>query len=336
MKKIRYKEIDLLKGYGIVLMILGHIPVNSFFMKTIYLFHMPLFFIASGFLFKKSNQSISELLKKWFLRLILPYFIFSLCGYALWVIEIKPQIGEELIKPLLAILLYNNQDMPITGALWFLSSMLFLYILYYYIFRFIKTEIWRAFMVSGIVLCGYILNYYKIVLPWSIGIGMIGAFFFYIGHLVFLKYHDILRCLERNTNKSLPYLLCVTIIIITYLGIYNGKINMRIGDYGHSFIVFVLVASILTILYLILFNLLIQKGSNYFLLVIIEKIGVNSIIYLGLNEVVINLIASISGKFGIRGFSYKVFCFFACILFIQTLIKVLKKNKNISNLLQIR
>lgn len=336
MRKRRYKEIDLLKGYGIILMILGHVPVTPFFMKIIYLFHMPLFFIASGFLYKESDQPILELIKKWFLRLILPYFLFSLCGYGLWVIEIKPQIGKELIKPLLAILLFNNQDMPITGALWFLSAMLFLYVLYYYIFRFIKIEKWRALTVSVIVLCGYILNFYKIILPWSIGIGMIGASFFYVGHILSLKYQDILGYLEQKINKFLPYLLCIAIIIITYIGIYNGKINMRIGEYGHSFIAFILIASTLTILYLILFNWIIRKRDNNLLLEIIEKIGVNSIIYLGLNEVVINLIASILSKIGISGLSYKVCCFVLCILFIQFLINILKKNKDVSNLLQIR
>lgn len=178
MKDIRYKEIDLLKGYGIILMILGHIPVNPFCMKLIYLFHMPLFFIASGFLYKQSDLPILDLLKKWLKRLIVPYFLFSICGYLLWIIEIKPHSLNELLKPLIAILLYNNRDMPITGALWFLSAIFFIYILFHYLFSVLKTESIRAFVVLVLVLGGYLLNENNVVLPWSINIGMIGTSFF--------------------------------------------------------------------------------------------------------------------------------------------------------------
>lgn len=42
----RYKVIDVIKGYGICLMVCGHSGVP--FTNWIYLFHMALFFIASG------------------------------------------------------------------------------------------------------------------------------------------------------------------------------------------------------------------------------------------------------------------------------------------------
>lgn len=44
----RYKVIDVIKGYGICLMVCGH--SGAPFTNWIYLFHMALFFIASGYL----------------------------------------------------------------------------------------------------------------------------------------------------------------------------------------------------------------------------------------------------------------------------------------------
>lgn len=39
---------DIMRGIGIILMMLGHIPVEGFIYRWIYSFHMPMFFILSG------------------------------------------------------------------------------------------------------------------------------------------------------------------------------------------------------------------------------------------------------------------------------------------------
>lgn len=63
MREIKY---DIAKGLGIILMVAAHanIPAKSF----IYLFHMPLFFIISGYFFKpeycKDLNSLLQFIKK--------------------------------------------------------------------------------------------------------------------------------------------------------------------------------------------------------------------------------------------------------------------------------
>lgn len=49
----RNKIIDVIKGYGICLMVCGH--SGAPFRNLIYLFHMALFFLASGYLWKDRN-----------------------------------------------------------------------------------------------------------------------------------------------------------------------------------------------------------------------------------------------------------------------------------------
>lgn len=49
MTKERISSIDILKGIGIILVMLGHaLPHDSFVRTLIYTFHMPLFFWCSG------------------------------------------------------------------------------------------------------------------------------------------------------------------------------------------------------------------------------------------------------------------------------------------------
>lgn len=73
--------IDIAKGIGIVLVVLAHTQsLDSSISSLIYLFHMPLFFILSGYLLKSHNSSGS--IKKIALhkahRLLLPLFFYML------------------------------------------------------------------------------------------------------------------------------------------------------------------------------------------------------------------------------------------------------------------
>ena len=82
----RIDWIDCVKGLGILLVYIGHcyIPtVNDF----IYSFHMPLFFIVSGFLWDNSKyqqMSIRDFAEKKFKAYIIPYFKMSFICFVIW------------------------------------------------------------------------------------------------------------------------------------------------------------------------------------------------------------------------------------------------------------
>lgn len=51
----RNQTLDILKGVGIILMVIGHSGAPIWLHNTIYSFHMPLFFIASGWFFSEKD-----------------------------------------------------------------------------------------------------------------------------------------------------------------------------------------------------------------------------------------------------------------------------------------
>ena len=79
--KQRIEWLDIMKGTAIILVILGHIfnsmnlfshPINQW----LHLFHMPFFFILSGFLaIKTSSKKLFENIKNKFISLIIPFII---------------------------------------------------------------------------------------------------------------------------------------------------------------------------------------------------------------------------------------------------------------------
>ena len=116
--------LDVLKGFAIVLVVLGHsiqysdidFDSNPVF-RVIYSFHMPLFMFVSGFVsFKNFDGSIKKLVKR-FKSLIIPFwawFVFaSFFSYLLFIFKGGP--APDFVKSLILVLKY-----PDNGGLWFL------------------------------------------------------------------------------------------------------------------------------------------------------------------------------------------------------------------------
>ena len=74
--KKRLGYIDAVKGFGIILVVYAHI-ISGLSSYVIYLFHMPLFFIVSGILFKEPNDKNKFIVGK-VKSLIVPYFSYSI------------------------------------------------------------------------------------------------------------------------------------------------------------------------------------------------------------------------------------------------------------------
>ena len=56
----RIEWIDIARGFAILFVIIGHSLGNyfsSYFANLIYVFHMPIFFVLSGYLYKRKNKT---------------------------------------------------------------------------------------------------------------------------------------------------------------------------------------------------------------------------------------------------------------------------------------
>lgn len=71
----RIVSFDILKGGGILLVILGHIQIPYMLKTVIYSFHMPLFFFVSGCFFRPI--SLREFFAKKTRQLLIPWAFFA-------------------------------------------------------------------------------------------------------------------------------------------------------------------------------------------------------------------------------------------------------------------
>lgn len=81
MERVRY--IDVAKGIGILLVIIGHTFPGSYVQRVCYSFHMPLFFFISGLCYNHSKYDFKRLWKIRMRQLLVPLLLFSVILYAL-------------------------------------------------------------------------------------------------------------------------------------------------------------------------------------------------------------------------------------------------------------
>lgn len=118
----RSRELDILKAFGIFLMIFDHVGWGDLAHTYIQSFHMPLFFIVSGYLWKP-NQSISRIAQRRFKTVMVPYFSFAVLYLLILASVLRAGLTDRsIVLALRAVLLFptDMQNMPFAPALWFL------------------------------------------------------------------------------------------------------------------------------------------------------------------------------------------------------------------------
>jgi acyltransferase len=256
----RLKYIDVAKGIGIILVLIGHIlPTNSIVFKIIYSFHMPLFFIISGFLFDKDKYTLKGLVKKKFKIYIIPYFVISFVCLILFG-------RESIVKYSLGILYsYGNlKYMPNCSPLWFLTCLFLTEI----IFIIILKRSTKPYISIGIcLLLGVIynqtVNYH---LPWNLDVSLFAIGFMYFG-LVIKQY----KLLNRYKHKY-----SIILLIMAYISVeYNSTISLNGRMYGNILLTCI---SGITISFLVLRYSKYLEGNK-----VLKFYGENTLFIMGYN-----------------------------------------------------
>lgn len=184
--KVRDESIDIAKGIGIILMIVGHCSFcfvdYPWVIRGIYSFHMPLFFIISGFFIK---EGLSFQYKKELKRLILPYVVVSL--FVILGQNIRSLFFEKSFDWDICIgALYGsggpvfNWHIPQNTAMWFLLCLFFSRLLFMNVVLRCK-ESNRIWMVVLLMTIGYLCGKF-FWLPFCLCPALVAVSFIYAGY----------------------------------------------------------------------------------------------------------------------------------------------------------
>lgn len=282
-KRVRY--MDLFRGIGIILMVMGHVGFGSGFYKFSHAFHMPMFFVVTGYFFRLVNFDI--FIRKKLRTLILPYFAFGSLQLGTWLIIHRSENIQEKLAKLTSLLLTNTDGALVGGALWFLTSLFFAELLYYGLTKFFRDT--KAITIVCLLIGFFGTIYNDIVsirLFWGVDSALVGVLFIHVGVLFKEKLHKLLILKFRYSIALL--------FIGAILAMLNDPINMRTLKYSNPIMFWIsallLIVSLLNVcreiedVKLVRFKHIISE---------IEYIGKNSIVYVCLNQFWISAISLI-------------------------------------------
>lgn len=224
MKKY-YEDMNIARGIGIFLVVLGHSfpdakfdnnALYAYIFKFVYSFHMPLFFMISGFFAYKvyrviTTQDYLEFIGKKFKRLMVPYFVISLIAC-----PIKIYMNKYAARPINPGSMFVNialkpLEIPIQ-YFWFIYTLFLIFLL---------VPLFRKVPIKVMLLISLILNLVNVNITDLFYInGVIHyLFYFYLG-LLFKEYYEKY---EKCRWKSMAVICSLLLLIMLNFLSISGK-----------------------------------------------------------------------------------------------------------------
>ena len=211
----RYEEIDALKGFAMFLVVLGHsiivYPINlheNNFFNNLYefisTFHLPLFFIISGYCFSYKD-SYKQYITKKIKRILIPYLIFSLLNILLRTLAPSLVNKSDDFVTLLMNVIFNG------GEYWFLYTLFMIFLFYPLLYKINRNKV-IAIILEILLLIASLLNVK--VNMFCITSLLKYLFYFNSGVLIKIYKKDIF---ENNKNNVLYTLVIFIILIFVFL-----------------------------------------------------------------------------------------------------------------------
>lgn len=286
-KRKRIDWIDVSKGLGIILVVLGHTGISHVYIKEIFTFHMPLFFWLSGYVFDDSKyKSLKLFVKKRFKLLIIPYFMLSLINYFFYVlVDANYNLGEissyaqksGFIKPFIGMLISKRSTSWAmnVGPLWFLPCLFICEVIFFYMIKIFRKDMKKIILILIILSAiGYLYStLIKHTLPWAIDASFTGVVFYGFGYIIKKKVRD----LKKVIFKVRFFIIFLLINIIS--GYLNSDINMFTNKYGNYILFYISAFS--GIFAILIVSIALEKNR------LIINIGQNTIVYLAFHQTII-------------------------------------------------
>lgn len=285
---MRLKYIDVLKGIGILLVLMAHsygfLVGASYFTSSF----MQLFFVASGMVYRPGG-ALLESIKKRFGRLIVPYFLYNVFLIMIAVVDGRLSSLSQILEAAFGSLystycLYATKPLDnnycfylvYNEPMWFLTAMFCTSVLFLSIVDFFERQkqIKQVLILGGLLIISKLLCLLPIYLPWGADKAALGCFLMLVGRLL-VKLQDLYK--GWKWKELLVYALCLA----TYIGLckINPNINMSLREYGDipagNVICFAMIGILGSILWLRV-CVLVEKW----------KIG-NALAYIGKNSIII-------------------------------------------------
>ena len=232
--------IDACRGLAMIFVLLGH--NNPPFIRFIYGFHIPLFYLLSGYLYKPGYKQpgFKKIVGNIIGRFFIPYYVLCFINLflhgAILVIATNTWLNvPQILDYIKGILLVDYKfDMPDCSPLWFLFSMGLVRILFWVIRKIKDIGIRLTIYTAGSIFWYIVWDDFrvdgKVMLPFAIHTVWIGLIFMEIGYLI-KQYGFIEKAAARSGRFKAAIVL--NGLLVGFAGIALNRVEPRVDiSYG--------------------------------------------------------------------------------------------------------
>lgn len=269
----RIEWLDSIKGFAMIMVVLGHCGTNNFFYTALYNIHLPLFISVSGYLLaikNESNSKISKSIFQFFKALMYPYFGLGIATLVYhYFVHIMYGTGFNLKDEIWLILIFEN------GANWFLPVLFFSKCICYVAFKSFRKTKYKILifaLVSALIswIIKKVVIFYSLetlqgsnlfdrsLYMWIVLVGKVGVFCYFIAigyFLYIIKCNSVLTEFIARSKQYFKILLPILSLMIILIGCFSPMVDLHYNKWEKT-IPFFLVSTLAVIFIIVTFEFL--------------------------------------------------------------------------------
>lgn len=301
MYSTRLKWLDIAKGITIILMVLGHTSIPDTLSRFIFAFHMPLFFIASGWTTNWNKYDFKNFVVAKFRSIMIPFMVYS----AIVLVMQATLMGGGNV--FLDWLKYGWQGY----ALWFIP-VLFLASVLGRLIHLVENEYFYYAMMVFFIAIGSLLKYVELSLPWTLCSVPFACFFVMLG----TKLKNFQKIISAPNRWLIILNFMLTAVISHYWKLdmaWNNIIPvvpLAIGAVAGTIMIFGISSYI-------------ERNFRY-LSNILSNVGKETFVIVAFSQLIIMLLIQYTSWHSVTRYTVLVICIAAIIYVKNKLVKILK------------
>lgn len=226
------------KGLGIIGVVLGH-SGNEIAHHYLFWFHMPLFFLLSGYTFKALNEKgeFFPWLKRRAKQLLIPYISFAviitIVKFSIEFIHGKLSLAT-MIKDCLYIVYGGQLLTGYYGVFWFVTCLFITQVSFALIVIYFKNVKTQLVIIGILYLLSHvdsqILDTYNIPIPWNMDVALLAITYYAIG---FYVRQLTLSVLKQKAIVIIASIISVIFIISDHFGLLVYELDLKKNIYNN-------------------------------------------------------------------------------------------------------
>lgn len=210
-------KLDAIKGMLIILAVVVHYQQGI--LKDIIFFHMPLFFVLSGFFYKEDSGFSLSYIERCASRYLIPYITYIVCVLVF--------LDRDFSSSHLVHLAYGGR--AIAGVYWYMTCMVFAILLYTFIRSKFSDRTVKCMLLVGAgiaVIESHLIEYIDLLkypgIPWNLDVSMMAMVYIGIGFYCKNQTKIILESEDRKYDL-VAVIVTVALIVFCYFNYRTGE-----------------------------------------------------------------------------------------------------------------